>query len=256
MNANDGFWVMAIALIIILIIFLFSYGRQDYMYTSEYRRNTLKTYYMGSPTPVMVRDSGVLIVDECRQDDRENDDRPRTRISPMTVREGSVFDVPIVGGSTSNSPRFRFEVGYRQFKSIGEQLCCKVFEEYINENLSENEWRTAVVNKKYDFLRTEENPPLELDMFDPVTKIAIEYNGRQHYEYTTYYHSSNEQFKKQQRYDEIKLRKCEENGVHLIVVPHYVDSKVNERDPKRKYELREDRIRAYLTPILDSYFSA
>ena len=66
------------------------------------------------------------------------------------------------------------------------------------------------------------NRPLELDLYNEELKVAIEYNGKQHYEYTPYFHQNEETFKKQLVRDEEKNRICEEMGINLITIPYSV----------------------------------
>lgn len=76
-----------------------------------------------------------------------------------------------------------------------------------------------------DFLR---NPVtgggfnLELDCYDPELKIAVEYNGIQHYQYVPYFHKNHEAFLNQKYRDALKMKMCQEHGVILINVPHTV----------------------------------
>jgi hypothetical protein len=53
-------------------------------------------------------------------------------------------------------------------------------------------------------------------------KLAIEYSGKQHYHYTPYFHKNEQAFFDQQYRDNIKERKCRENGINLIVVPYTI----------------------------------
>lgn len=76
-----------------------------------------------------------------------------------------------------------------------------------------------------DFLRnpvTGGNFNLELDCFDPQLRIAVEYNGVQHYQYVPYFHKNKEAFLNQKYRDDMKRRICKENGIILIEVPHTV----------------------------------
>lgn len=76
-----------------------------------------------------------------------------------------------------------------------------------------------------DFLRnpvTGGNFNLELDCYDPELKIAVEYNGIQHYQYTPYFHKNKEAFLNQKYRDDMKRRICRENGIILIEVPNTV----------------------------------
>jgi hypothetical protein len=63
---------------------------------------------------------------------------------------------------------------------------------------------------------------LELDCYDDEYKIAVEYNGIQHYKFSPYFHKNNEAFLNQKYRDELKKRMCKENGIILITVPYTV----------------------------------
>lgn len=65
---------------------------------------------------------------------------------------------------------------------------------------------------------------LELDCYNKDLHLAAEFNGRQHYEYTPYFHSSKEAFYNQKYRDELKKMYCRDYGINLIVVPY------NEKD--------------------------
>lgn len=83
-----------------------------------------------------------------------------------------------------------------------------------------------ITGKPFNKVRLSElmNPitgfPLELDCYNPELKVAIEYNGQQHYQMTPYYHQSNADFHNQQYRDYIKSELCTKNGIKLIVVPY------------------------------------
>ncbi len=63
---------------------------------------------------------------------------------------------------------------------------------------------------------------LELDIYNPEIKLAIEYNGRQHYDFVPFFHKNREAFLNQKYRDEIKRMKCKENGIQLIEIPYTV----------------------------------
>jgi hypothetical protein len=68
---------------------------------------------------------------------------------------------------------------------------------------------------------------MELDWYNPELKLAVEFNGRQHYEYTPFYHGNDPQegqvcFQEQQRRDREKESLCLRHGVYLIVVPYTI----------------------------------
>lgn len=100
-------------------------------------------------------------------------------------------------------------------QSKGEKKC-KEFLEYI-------------FNKKFDKIRPYfltnpiTNQPLELDCFNEELKLAIEYNGKQHYEYNKMMHqNSKHAFQNQQYRDHIKKELCEKHGIRLITVPYTI----------------------------------
>jgi hypothetical protein len=81
------------------------------------------------------------------------------------------------------------------------------------------------LNRKFikirpDWLKNEEGNNLELDMYNDELKLAIEYNGIQHYKHCDFFHKSIEDFDKQVEDDKLKVKLCEVNKVDLIVVPY------------------------------------
>jgi len=105
---------------------------------------------------------------------------------------------------------------YGSGDSKGEIECRKAVETYFQAPFGKS---------RPDFLR---NPVtggtcnLELDCFNPDIGLAIEYNGRQHYNYVPYFHKNKEAFHNQKYRDWMKVKMCEENGIHLISVPYNV----------------------------------
>lgn len=101
----------------------------------------------------------------------------------------------------------------------------------INQKSWENKIRRILQNQfKYEFkkirpkwLRNElTKRNLELDMFCDELKLAIEFNGCQHTEYTPFFHKKGEkQFHEQLVRDHLKWTKCKEHGVKLVIVNHF-----------------------------------
>lgn len=60
---------------------------------------------------------------------------------------------------------------------------------------------------------------LEFDGFNEEHKIAIEYQGYQHYIFPNYFHTSKEEFYSQQNRDLLKREYCKLNGIYLIEIP-------------------------------------
>lgn len=70
-----------------------------------------------------------------------------------------------------------------------------------------------------DFLKNDvTGKNLELDIFNQELMLAIEFNGRQHYEYIPFFHKNKHDFLTQRYRDEMKKVKCKENGIRLIEV--------------------------------------
>lgn len=101
-------------------------------------------------------------------------------------------------------------------ESKGEAECRRVLQKYLHKPFS---------NCRPDFLR---NPVtggrfnLELDCYDESLKLAVEYNGAQHYKYIPYFHKNKEAFLNQKYRDQLKRYLCRENRINLIEVPNTV----------------------------------
>lgn len=99
-------------------------------------------------------------------------------------------------------------------ESIGEKIC----RDHIEKRLS-----TPFPNERPDFLKnTVTNANLELDCFSNKLKLALEYNGKQHYEFIPKFHKTKNDFYNQKYRDIMKKRLCFENGIDLIEVPYTV----------------------------------
>lgn len=112
-------------------------------------------------------------------------------------------------------PRNNKPKSYRQ-ESKGEAECRRVLQYLFNK---------PFYKARPDFLRnpvTGGNFNLELDCYDPDLKIAVEYNGVQHYQYVPYFHKNKEAFLNQKYRDDMKRRICRDHGIILIEVPNTV----------------------------------
>lgn len=63
---------------------------------------------------------------------------------------------------------------------------------------------------------------MELDMYNEELKIAVEYNGMQHYKMVKPYTGTMEKLEELRRRDVLKSKLCGEHGVRLIIVPYTV----------------------------------
>lgn len=100
-------------------------------------------------------------------------------------------------------------------KSRGEASCKEFIEFYFQKPFAKI---------RPDFLKnpvTGEN--LELDMYNEDLRVAIEYNGSQHYHYNPFMHgNSKDKFRNQQYRDMLKKDMCQKNNIVLITVPYTV----------------------------------
>ena len=100
--------------------------------------------------------------------------------------------------------------------SKGEIECRKVIE---------NIFKIPFPKCRPDFLKnqvTGSNYNLELDCYNDKLKIAVEYNGSQHYKYNSYFHKNKDAFENQKYRDFMKKTLCEKNGILLIEVPYTI----------------------------------
>jgi hypothetical protein len=93
------------------------------------------------------------------------------------------------------------------------------------------EWCTQILSQLYDgyvfikirldeFKNPETNRALELDFYCKELNLAIEYNGRQHYEYIKFFHQTMDKFEKQKIRDLIKGGYCDIFNIELIEIPN------------------------------------
>jgi len=95
-----------------------------------------------------------------------------------------------------------------------EELCRRIIEEIYQKPFSKI---------RPDFLKNPETGyNLELDCYNEDLKLALEYNGIQHYVYPNFTNSSYEEFVDQLRRDIYKAERCEQEGIYLITVPYTI----------------------------------
>lgn len=114
----------------------------------------------------------------------------------------------------STDPRF-----VDKSMSKGEAECKRVIEEIFGKPFNKSRPAFLLNDPTSD---GKQKNYLELDCFNPELRLAIEYNGIQHYKYTPYFHKTVESFTIQKYRDYIKKQLCKENGVRLIEVPYTV----------------------------------
>lgn len=87
-------------------------------------------------------------------------------------------------------------------------------------------WLTKHVvefNEQYEFKGCKHKKPLKFDFFLPTFNLAIECNGRQHYEHVPIFHDRNawNTLEQQQLRDNIKKEWTRSNNIELLVIPYY-----------------------------------
>lgn len=110
----------------------------------------------------------------------------------------------------------------RQKKSLprdskGEVECRRVLQKIFNKqfNKARPDFLSNPVTGGYN---------LELDCYNPELKLAVEYNGIQHYKYSPFFHKNNEAFLNQKYRDHMKREMCHNNDITLIEVPYDVNT--------------------------------
>lgn len=118
-------------------------------------------------------------------------------------------------GYLPNKKRNYQQISKNRSDSKPEIYCRQVLENYFN---------MPFAKARPDFLKNPvtENFNLELDCFNPNLRLAIEYNGIQHYKYTPFFHKNKETFMLQKYRDELKRRMCRDNRITLIEVPYTI----------------------------------
>ena len=119
-------------------------------------------------------------------------------------------------------------------KWTSERLLC----ERVNKHFSNNTFK----KDKPDWLKYITGRNLELDYYCEELKLAFEYNGIQHYEYTPHFHNNNiQEFHEQQERDKFKKQRCEEEDVYLIIIPY----QYNCYNEEELYEYIDEKIRKW-----------
>lgn len=202
-----------------------------------------------TPEPISISPSNVrlqplnnntILIQPSQVEVRENPIVQRL-FSPTSSIVSSIQDINVEYPEN----KYSFEEAGRKFGSIGEKLCCKILEEYLK--------RKTILHLRPNFLKNPRtNRNLEIDIYDPITKIAIEYNGAQHYKYVP---SMGSDLNYQQWKDNLKYDLCTKEGIFLIVVPYWIDTlNENGKYVRLNQEEREKRLYSFIVPYLDLIF--
>lgn len=126
--------------------------------------------------------------------------------------EGSFTKKPVVHSTVRNAVIPFHEKNGTESK--GESIC---------RNVMQKLFKVPFPKTRPSFLlNTVTGNPLELDCFNKEMKLAVEYHGRQHYEFIPFFHQYYHKFREQQYRDQLKYLLCNRYGITLIVVPYSV----------------------------------
>ncbi len=90
---------------------------------------------------------------------------------------------------------------------------------YTSEQLYKRFGKYGLVeNTRPDWLASSKGERLELDFFIDKLSIAIEVQGRQHFEFTPVFHATHYDFEEQLRRDAEKASACERLGITLLYI--------------------------------------
>lgn len=138
------------------------------------------------------------------------------RVQKETKKAGSVTSKPKARGKKPASKNTGGELIL--FKALNELLPGEVF---INHGY-------------YSNLPSPKGYPMQLDRYYPELKLAFEFQGRQHEEYTKYIHKSQKNFDYYQECDALKRQYCQAQGIALVEVAW--NHKITEEALKRDIE--------------------
>ena len=150
-------------------------------------------------------------------DEYENDENTTTYIKKVDF-------TPKIPNNFTTIKSFDKMINIEDYISENNKKCSKG--EIICKLTLEKIYNVPFKNIRPDFLKNPEtNHNLELDCYNEDLKIAVEYNGAQHYKWPNKYHDKIEDFYKQVKHDEIKRDLCKINDIHLIEVPYIIPLK-------------------------------
>jgi len=203
LNSSWVWFLIAIVILILIVIWVKVTGRGG-------RDPTKTTAETRKETKVKYRRDTVPMVETLNDESLDDKTLEEVDLTPIIDQKFTDLSETSVSEEIIPEPKGRA-------RSKGEIECHRVLEDIYKVPFD--------VQVRPDWLR---NPRtgrcLELDVSELKNlKIAVEYNGRQHYQYVKQFHRNGVQDLKDQIYrDNVKLDLCDKNGVYLIVVPYNV----------------------------------
>jgi len=105
----------------------------------------------------------------------------------------------------------------KEIKYKNQEISCQILELFTGRKFKRDIRPNFLKNPK-----TGHN--LELDCYNEDLKIALEYNGNQHYIYPNRFMKSEDEMIYSVQKDVYKEEVCKEKGIHLIIVPYTVST--------------------------------
>jgi hypothetical protein len=229
------FWIIT-ALVVIFIIYLIWGGNRTYDVVGLKRlQNSLSVD--GIPVRIL---SDYQDVSEpiLSSSDPQNFQISRGECSNLNISHDKELKVD---EESSHKTEFTFN----PYKSRGEEITCRALEQVLGRKVQVGVRNLGIINP-------ETGRQLEIDCYDPVEKIGVEYNGAQHYLFSPKYHKTEHDFMAQLRRDAYKSQQCSNMDICLISVPYTVDTcELTHDKPKRRTpNQRFKRVKDYLSHVI------
>jgi len=176
---------------------LFQETSKQYKPTERTRGAIIESELRRKATPRRQVDS----VDDIDNDDMSSTSSPRRQPTIMRTKKK------------------KGDLRERQHKLVYEGRCRQIMEKLFNKQFAKIRPAWLRNEKRDNRTGTGTNHKLELDGYCEQLGIAFEYNGKQHRVYPNTWHETKKQFDDQQKRDRLKIVRCEEENIKLIVIP-------------------------------------
>lgn len=189
-NAGWETWILILVIILFILWLFVGGGNYEYVGLAPMKIGVDSNQYINGQAYSTI--------------DKSNYNAPKVSGIDVTPK------IPTVNIPTCLSP----EVKKTKKCSKPEEICRDVLETIYNKPFP---------SARPDFLKNPETGRnLELDCYNSDMKVALEYNGIQHYKWPNFTGMSREDFVKQLRRDQYKLEMCKQLGIYVITVPYNV----------------------------------
>ena len=181
-------------------------GLQENYLLSKHKNSTIQeNSYNGVRCNIVMLENMVSIIQKGKMENWEGIKRNIWLTEKEVLKQA-------VEGKFVEYEKIKFDISDYKWKS--EELCFKYVQELYKHN-------TVIHQHRPYFLRTDTGQ-LSYDIFICGKNIAIEYQGKQHFEPIDFF-GGKENFETQQKRDEIKRKLSKENNVHLVYVNYWED---------------------------------